>query len=194
MTPADVAYVRANYVSLQELCESRADSVEATLGLIHKGRLPQPSYVLPDGTEMVPPDYFENADEGRAEFERRFLAAGGEPAEVEEEWQGYLSGAYGVCLKSQTPENIVRKESLVREIDALLAEPRPADPAWSQRLRGAVNELDGLERPFAPHYDRARWGPSSRDRCITAPRARFPQLFLDPGRQADDRREVPHSA
>lgn len=34
MTPADVAYVRANYVSLQKLCESRADSVEATLALI----------------------------------------------------------------------------------------------------------------------------------------------------------------
>ena len=137
------------------------------------GQLPQPSYVLPDGTEMVPADYFDIADAGREAFERQFLAAGGSPDGVDAEWDGYMSGAYGVCLKEQTPANIVRKDALVKAINGLLASPEPGDRGWRSRLRTAVDELDELERPFAPNYDRARWGPSPRDRCITAPRERF---------------------
>ncbi len=41
--------------------------------------------------------------------------------EVGSEWEGYLSGAYGVCLKHVTPENIARKSALVAEIEGLLA-------------------------------------------------------------------------
>jgi hypothetical protein len=177
MTAADVAYVRANYLALEEACAKRAETPEEVRALIAEGRLPRPSYVLPDGTEMVPRDYFAIADAGREDFARRFLEAGGSAAELEEEWQGYLSGAYGVCLKEQSPESIVEKDRLVRAIEGLLAEPKPADPSWSDRLRSSVEELDQLERPFAPEYDRARWGPSSRDRFITAPRERFPELF-----------------
>jgi hypothetical protein len=76
-----------------------------------------------------------------------------------------------------TPENIARKSALVAEIDRLLAAPRPEDADWSSDLRASVDELDELERPFAPDYDRARWGPSSRDRCITAARERYPEVF-----------------
>ena len=177
MTAADVAYVEANYVSLEEACASRPEALAEVRAVAAAGQLPQPSYVLPDGTEMVPADYFEIADAGRDEFEREFLAAGGSPDEVDAEWDGYLSGAYGVCLKEQTPANIVRKEALVKAIGGLLASPEPGDSGWRSRLRTAVDELDELERPFAPEYDRARWGPSSRDRCITAPRERYPEVF-----------------
>jgi hypothetical protein len=177
MTAADVAYVEANYVSLEKACAGRPETPEEVRALVAAGKLPQPSYVLPDGTEMVPADYFAIADAGRAVFEREFLAAGGSPHQIDEEWDGYLSGAYGVCLKVQTPENIVRKDALVKAISGLLAAPEPRDGGWRSRLRTAVDELDELERPFAPDYDRARWGPSSRDRCVTAPRARYPQVF-----------------
>lgn len=177
MTAADVAYVEANYVSLEEACAGRAETPEQVRTLAAAGKLPQPSYVLPDGTEMVPADYFVIADAGREAFEREFLAAGGSPDEVLEEWDGYLSGAYGVCLNLQTPANIVRKEALVKAISGLLAAPEPEERGWRARLRTAVDELDALERPFAPEYDRARWGPSSRDRCITAPRERYPGIF-----------------
>jgi hypothetical protein len=177
MTEADIAYVRANYLSLEQACAGRPETPDEVRRLIADGRLPHPSYVLPDGAEMVPADYFALADAGRAEFERRFLAAGGDPSEVDAEWGYYLSGDYGVCLKEQTPENIVRKERLVTRIDALLGEPRPDDPGWRDQLRASVDELDALERPFAPEYDRARWGLSSRDRCITAARDRFPEVF-----------------
>jgi uncharacterized protein DUF6058 len=177
MTAADVAYVEANYLSFEEACAGRPEALEEVRAVVAAGQLPQPSYVLPDGTEMVPADYFEIADAGRDEFEREFLAAGGSPDEVDAEWDGYLSGAYGVCLKEQTPANIVRKEALVKAIGGLLASPEPGDSGWRSRLRTAVDELDELERPFAPEYDRARWGPSSRDRCITAPRERYPEVF-----------------
>jgi Family of unknown function (DUF6058) len=177
MTAADVAYVRANYLSLDQACEGRSETPDEVRRLIADGMLPQPSYVLPDGTELVPDDYFSVADAGRDDFARRFLAAGGDAAALEEEWEGYLSGAYGVCLKEQSPENIVRKAELVGTIDGLLAEAKPEDPEWGDRLRTSVAELDLLERPFAPAYDRARWGPSSRDRYITAPRTRYPEVF-----------------
>ena len=177
MTAADVAYVKANYVSLEEACAGRPEALEQVRAVAAAGQLPQPSYVLPDGTEMVPADYFAIADAGHGAFERDFLAAGGDPDEVDAEWKGYLSGAYGVCLKEQTPANIVRKEALVKAISGLLASPELGDNGWRSRLRTAVDELDELERPFAPDYDRARWGPSSRDRCVTAPRERYPEVF-----------------
>jgi hypothetical protein len=182
-TPTDVEYIRENFVSLDELCGARGHSPDRVWALIAAGRLPAASYVLEDGTEMVPAEYFELVDEAGGEaalrglFARRYLAATGDDDEVGSEWEGYLSGAYGVCLKHVTPENIARKSTLVTEIEALLAAPEPEDGDWRASLRACVVELDELERPFAPHYDRARWGPSSRDRCITAPRERYPEVF-----------------
>jgi hypothetical protein len=62
-------------------------------------------------------------------------------------------------------------------IGALLARPAPADAGWCGALRGAIDGLDALERPFAA-YDRERFGgPSSRDRLITATRERFPEVW-----------------
>jgi hypothetical protein len=177
MTAEDVAYIRGNYRTLEQACAGRSESPNEVRRLIAEAKLPQPSYVLPDATEMVPADYFVLYDAGRDEFASRFVAAGGDPAAVEQEWQYWLSGDYGVCLKEQTPENIARKEQLVSLIDGLLDAPRPADTDWRQELRAAVDELDRLERPFAPQYDRARWGPSSRDRCVTGARKRFPDVF-----------------
>jgi Family of unknown function (DUF6058) len=93
------------------------------------------------------------------------------------EWDAYLSGEYGVCLKQVTPETIVRKAALMARIETLLAEPDVADVEWAGALRGAVDELDALERQFAA-FDRVRFGrPSSRDRLITGTRARYPSVF-----------------
>jgi hypothetical protein len=132
---------------------------------------------------MVPCDYFAlveaagGVERARELFARRYQAAGGDPGLIPEEWESYLTGAYGVCLRRATPEAIVRKGELVDEIERMLAEPAPRNPSWRDCLRASVDELDELERPFAPHYDRARWGPSSRDRWIAAARARYPEAF-----------------
>ena len=104
----------------------------------------------------------------------------GEPTSAEaaaEEWTNYLGGMYAVCLREVTPETIFRKERLVRRLTEQLASPAPQDPAWRARLRADVDALDQLVRPFAP-YDRVRFGgPVSRDRLITAAKARYPACF-----------------
>jgi uncharacterized protein DUF6058 len=188
LTDADRDYVLASFVSLSDLAGAREASVEEIRNLIEDGRLPRPSYVMDDGTEMVPADYFRLVDEAggvealRESFLARYReAAGAETArldDAETEWRSYLSGEYGVCLRTVTPETIVRKSALVGAIEGLLSKRRPDDPRWGEDLRRAVEELDALERPFAPHYDRTRFGgPSSRDRLITAVHAEYPEIF-----------------
>jgi hypothetical protein len=185
---ADVAYVREHFVELGELSVSHGDNPAAVRTAIAEGQLPAPSYVLADGAEMVPEDYFDLVDEaggldriGEAFLERYAAAAGRETASLAsgaDEWGDYLSGLYGVCLKRVTPEDIVRKSALVAELDELLANPDPETLAWATAVRERVDELDALERPFAPTYDRLRFGgPSSRDRLITETRQRYPELF-----------------
>lgn len=166
-TERDLTYVRANYIPLEQAVEEA----------IERGVLPRPSYVLPDGTAMVPADYLALVDV-RPAFEQRYLAAGG--TELEEDWEGYLSGLFGVCLRDVTPETMVRKEQLVTSLTALLENPEPEDDRWRERLRAEVDELDELEREFAPDYDRnlERFGkPPTRDLLIVAARERYPELW-----------------
>jgi uncharacterized protein DUF6058/nucleotidyltransferase-like protein len=102
-----------------------------------------------------------------------YLGAGGITQTV---WN-HLHGLDPACLRSTTPEAIVAKGSLMTAISALLARPQPATESWRVALRGAVDALDALERPFA-RYDRGRFGgPTSRDRLITTTRTRFPDLW-----------------
>lgn len=149
----DVDYVRANFRPMRE----------AVRAFVEGGVLPQATYVLPDGTPMVPPDHEVLLDEAggdpdavAAVFRDRFVAAGGDPARAEEEHAAWLSGEYGACLRTTTPEAIVAKDSLVTAITALLARPTSADDGWRAAVRGAVDALDCLERPFA-RYDRERF-------------------------------------
>ena len=158
MTPEDIAYVRVNFRPLEDA------------ELVQRRVLPQATYVLPDGTPMVPQTHGAVT---AGHFRERFIAAGGRPDEVEEELEAWLGGGYGACLRDPSPETIVAKGALMSAIGALLARPAPDDAA----LRAAVDALDALERPFAA-CDRERFGGStSRDRLITEPRARFPQLW-----------------
>jgi Family of unknown function (DUF6058) len=183
-TDADLAYIEANYSTLEELCADRDESPGEVRQLIEQRRLPRPSYVLDDGTEMYPYDYFRLPDEAggvdrlRPHFDERLRAAGDD--DVEEQWEGYLSGIYAVCLRDVTPETIARKTKLVTSLCELLVLAKPRDPEWRDRLRREVDELDDLEREFAPDYDRneERFGcKPTRDLLIAAPRERYPDVF-----------------
>lgn len=170
----DLEYVRAAFRPMDDAVRS----------LVERGVLSQATYVLPDGTPMVPADHAAllhdaqgDPDAVAARFRDRFIAAGGDAAAADEEHAAWLSGEYGACLRTTTPEAIVAKDALMTAISALLADPRPADDGWRVALRGAVDALDAIERPFA-RSDRERFGgPSSRDRLITATRERFPDLW-----------------
>jgi hypothetical protein len=190
-TDADIAYIRANYLTLAELCADRTETLEQVQVLIEQGLLPRPSYVLDDGTGMFPADYFRLVDEAGggeglgAHFASRHLTAsqaqGADPDELEQDWDAYLGGAYGACLHEVTPENIVRKNALVASLCQLLVLARPRSLEWREALRTQVEELDALEREFAPDYDRSdeQERPPTRDLLIKAARERYPDVFAD---------------
>jgi hypothetical protein len=191
LTEEDLEYVSANFLTLAELISAREETAAEIGALIARRRLPRPSYVLADGTGMFPADYFElvddagGVDELQAHFAERHrraaLVEGIRPEAVEQDWEAYLDGTYGVCLRRPTPETIVRKAALVSSLCELLVLAVPSDPDWRQALRLQVEELDTLEREFAPHWDRAgRFGrPPTRDLLIGAARERFPDVFAD---------------
>lgn len=172
----DIAYVKESFQPMDD----------CTRPLVDRGILPQATYVLPDGTAMVPPDHCQMLREADGEpyavaahFRARFVFAGGDPDEVDREYDAWLSGEYGACLYSATPEAIVAKAALCAAIEALLCGPAPRHEWWRGALRAAVDALDALERPFAEH-DRLRYGTeTSRDRLITAPRQRFRDVWSD---------------
>src|SRR2546421_7904657 len=108
-TEADRAYIAANYVTLEALAADRRESIDELRRLIEERRLPAPSYVLEDGTGMFPADYFRLVDEagGIAElhdhFAARHRAAGlaqrSDPDALAADWEAYLDGTYGVCVR-----------------------------------------------------------------------------------------------
>jgi Family of unknown function (DUF6058) len=191
-TAADRAYIDENYVELEHLCLGRDVEPAHVRSLIDRGLLPKPSYVV-DGKEMFPEDYFELYDEGRGVeglrdlFEQRYAAAAqrhpdlATPAALAAAWQAYLDGVWGQCLRHVTPETIVRKRALVDSLCKLIALPRPRSRDWQERIRAEVEELDEIEREFAPDYDRAdEWNERlpTRDLLIEVARRDFPQVFL----------------
>ena len=184
-TQADLDYIRANYVTVDQLCAGRADSPDQVQRLVSEGRLPKPSYVLDDGTEMFPADYFRLVDEAggydalQDAFAERLAAAGGGD-ELDLHWRTFMDGIYGVCLREVTPETIASKAKLVSSISELLMLARPREADWRRQLRHEVEELDGLEREFTPDYDRdeERFGRRpTRDLLINAARERYPDVF-----------------
>lgn len=176
LAAADEAYIREHFVPLTELAAGRLDEVRAAIA---DGRLPVPAYVLDDGTEMVGADHLALLDEPdpRAVFVARYEAAGGDEDEA---WEDYLGGVYAVCLRSPTPESIARKGQLMVAIQGLLDAPAPDDDAWRTALREAIDELDGLERPFAPLDEHRLGARPSRRRLIDDPRAKWAWLVEEP--------------
>jgi Family of unknown function (DUF6058) len=185
LSQADRDYIAENFVTLAAACQTAGVGLDEARSLIEAGKLPEPSYLLDESIEIVPPDYFRlladagSIDQLKIHFFARYDAAGGVEREREESWDGYIRGVYGVCLRSVTPETIVAKNRLVDELEHLLAEPRPEAKRWIERLRAAVEALDALERDFSPDYDRRHRfaGPPTRDRLIRSARERYPQVF-----------------
>ena len=97
------------------------------------------------------------------------------PAEAEPDlaavWRDFLAGSYGVCTRAGLPGEVAQKEALVLLIDALTDRQRRPGlaPAERERLAWAVDLLDAVAAPFAPH-ERAG---SSRARCVELTRRRY---------------------
>ncbi|MEU2609981.1 DUF6058 family natural product biosynthesis protein [Micromonospora sp. NPDC007271] len=175
MTAADDAYVSGQFVVLEELCAATGRDPDDVRRLMLDRRLPLPGYLRSDGAEMVPADLFALAERagGPELLAEWFVGQWADPAQGAAEWDAYLSGRY-VCLHSVTPGNIRRKDELTAAIQAAPAAPDAGSVGWWDRLHALVDELDALEPAFTG-YDRLRFGgPTSRDTCIDAVRARYP--------------------
>ncbi|MEU5220352.1 DUF6058 family natural product biosynthesis protein [Streptomyces sp. NPDC020807] len=179
MSAEDDAYVSGQFVALDALCAELGRDPDGVRRLMLDGLLPLPGYLRSDGAEMVPRDLFrltEAAEAAGAAGSPRawFVAHWEDPVAGAAEWEAYLSGQY-VCLHTVTPATIRRKEELTAEISGAVASaPDTPTRAWLLRLHARVDELDALEPAFTG-YDRLRFGgPTSRDTCVDAPRARFP--------------------
>lgn len=173
MTDADDAYVREHFV----------EATPAAMEQMLAGRLPLPSYVLSDGTPMVPAAHGELAEVagGVDRLHDWFVAFWpDDPATAEAEWGHYLSGQY-VCLREVSPIRIRMKTARVAEASAAVEILRrdPHDPIGRGMLGQAVDGvlavpgLDSLLLPMTA-YDRLRFGgPSVRETWVDAPRAEF---------------------
>jgi hypothetical protein len=186
LTGADLEYVCSSYLPLEQIARREHLDPERLAGWIETGHLPRPAYLLPDGTPVFPPDLLDLVRSAggldalphhfarRTELAARLLGVGASTREAD--WEDYLSGEYGICLRQVTPETLVLKEALVERIDRALAAPRPDELRWRRALAFEIDGLDALVRPFA-RIDRIRFGrPTSRERLIEAPRRRWEWL------------------
>jgi Family of unknown function (DUF6058) len=176
MTPEDDSYVTEWYLPLEVLAQTADIEPSELRRLMLADRLPLPSYIRSDGTQMVARDLLElpRRAGGYDRLPEWFGQQFGSGSEAVREWDGYLRGHY-VCLRHVLPETIQRKGELVKIITAALANPEPQNEEWLESLHYLVDELDELEPPFT-RYDRLRFGgPVSRDTCIDDVRARFPR-------------------
>lgn len=173
MTDEDDAYAREHFV------EATPEAMEQMLA----GRLPLPSYVLGDGTPMVPAAHGELAEvAGGVDRLKTWFVAFWEddPATGELEWEHYLSGQY-VCLREVTPARIKAKTERVAEAEAAVELLRrdPHDPVGRGMLGEAVDGVlgvPGLDTILLPMtaYDRLRFGgPTVRERWVDGPREAF---------------------
>lgn len=189
----DEAYIRGQFVPLDELAAGRPGGAENIRTLIAEGKLPQPAYRLDDGTDMVPADYFAPLDAAgsAAELEswfcKRYVEAAASlglpdgPEEATEQWADYLTGGYSVCLLQATPEHIAEKALYITTLEQLLARPEPEDADWAARMRSAVADLAAIERTGSV-LDPPRWGgPMSPQWYGAYLRAYFPQAFAKDG-------------
>ena len=176
MTPEDDTYVDEWYVPLETLAKRAGVQTTEIRRMMLANRLPLPSYIRSDGTQMVAHDLLElpRRAGGYEQLPEWFGQQFKSGSDAVREWDGYLRGHY-VCLRNVLPETMQRKEELVKAITAALLQPEPQDEDWLEALHRFVDELDRLEPPFTA-YDRLRFGgPVSRDTCINAVRARFPR-------------------
>ncbi|MCY7402142.1 MAG: GNAT family N-acetyltransferase [Nocardioides sp.] len=173
MSEADDAYVREHFVP------ATPDSLPDMMA----GRLPLPSYVLSDGTPMVPEAHGELVElaGGVHALHAWFVAFWpDDPATGEGEWSRYLAGRQ-FCLREVTPVGIRRRNERVAEAAAAVELLRldPHDPIGRGMLGEAVDGviavagLDSLLLPMTA-YDRLRFGgPTVRDTWVDRPRAEF---------------------
>lgn len=94
-------------------------------------------------------------------------------ARAAREWQDWIDGGYGVCLRSFTGQSCVTKETLGH----YLREQEP-DPARSAELLDLIEPLSAAMLPFAPHQRAAATPGKTVDRLLSAMQLGDEQPYL----------------
>ena len=89
-------------------------------------------------------------------------------AHIQDEWQHFLNGTYGLCTKSGLPEDIAAKEFSIIVINEL-SQPNQLTSEQTNKLRLAVDLLDSASSWFAPHERLT----SSRHRLVNEIRRKY---------------------
>jgi len=170
MSPADDAYAREHFVP----------ATGRSLRLMADGLVPQASYVLSDGTPMVPADHLAPLEwAGGAERLRDWFVGHWDAADradtadtadrmpAEAAWDRYLSGGY-VCLRRVEPVAIRAEQRWARQADAAIEALHrdPADHLARGSLGEAVTRLDELLLPMTAYDGLRLAGPSARTRYV----------------------------
>src|SRR5213595_2243698 len=148
MTSEDDAYATEWYLPLEVLADTAGMQASELRRLMLADRLPLPSYIRSDGTQMVARDLLElprragGYDQLPEWFGHQFRSGG----DAIREWDGYLRGHF-VCLRDVLPETMQRKDELVKAITAAVSKPEPQNDDWLEWLHRLVDELDELEPP-----------------------------------------------
>jgi hypothetical protein len=181
----DLDYVCGGYLPLAEIARREQVEPEQLAGWVDAGHLPRPAYLLPDGTPVFPPDLLDLVAPRAASMRCRTTSLDGPTLRPdarlhantrESDWEDYLSGEYGICLRQVTPETMVLKELLVERIGRALDGATAGRPRWRRTLVLDIEGLDALVRPFA-RVDRVRFGrQTSRERLVETPRRRWAWL------------------
>ncbi len=87
---------------------------------------------------------------------------------IQQEWQHFLQGTYGLCTKTGLPEEIAAKELAICLINELMSKAELSVEELNE-LESAVNLLDEASSEFAPH-ERLR---SSRHRLVDEVRRKY---------------------
>ncbi len=161
MSDADDRYVRTHFVPLPD------EAVDDVLA----GHLPLPSYLLADGTPMVPRDHLgalelAGSAQGVHDWFLRHWPED-ERSTAEEEWDAYLSGRY-VCLRSVTPTTIRDKARWTKQVETGLERlaARPGDTVARGSLGEATQALDRLLTDMTDHDLLRFGGPTVKERLV----------------------------
>src|SRR5438067_12032783 len=107
MTADDDAYVRKWYISVEELARRAGVQPSELRRLILANRLPLPSYILTDGTQMVARDLLElpRRAGGYDELPEWFAQHFESTRDAIREWDGYLKRALRLSPTCFTGDN-----------------------------------------------------------------------------------------
>lgn len=158
MSALDDAYVRSHFVGISG---SGGVTTDQVVQHMLDGALPLPSYLLSDGTPMVPADLLAPlAWTGGVDGLYDWFVSWWEddPATGDIEWGAYLSGQY-VCLRVVSPDTIRQKTRMIDQAKVALQvlEEDRHDPVGRGLLGEAITQLERLYLPMCD-YDRLRFG------------------------------------